>query len=159
MRDPTAAPGVGLRAFREADREGLIRLWTVSELLRPWNDPNRDIDAKVDQDPEGLLVLVERDRVIGSVMAGYDGHRGWVNYLAVDPDRRSRGFAEKLMTAAETHLSAQGCQKVNLQIRTANSGVVGFYRRLGYELDDVVSMGRHLSGHTEARDPTLGDRS
>jgi ribosomal protein S18 acetylase RimI-like enzyme len=99
MADLPRTPDVDLRSFREADREGLIQLWTICELLRPWNEPNRDIDTEVDRDPEGLLVLVEHDTVIGAVMAGYDGHRGWVNYLAVHPDRRSRGFARKLMAA------------------------------------------------------------
>jgi len=145
MRKLTSGHDTELRAFREDDREGLIRLWSLSELLRPWNEPNHDIDAKVNQDPEGLIVMIEHERVIGSVMAGYDGHRGWINYFAVHPGRRSRGFGQLLMTAAEDHLSGLGCPKVNLQIRTTNSDVVHFYRRLGYELDQVVSMGKRLT--------------
>ena len=134
------------RPFREIDREHLVRLWSVCDLLRPWNEPNADIDTKVDRDPDGLIVLLEQERVIGSVMVGYEGHRGWVNYLAIHPDRRSQGLGTLLMTAAEKLLAAMGCPKVNLQIRTANRDVVGFYQRLGYELDGVVSMGKRLGG-------------
>jgi ribosomal protein S18 acetylase RimI-like enzyme len=135
---------VEIRPFRSADREGLIGLWSVCDLLRPWNDPDRDIDRKLAQDPEGLLVLETDGVVIGSVMAGYDGHRGWVNYLAVHPAHRARGLGRLLMAAAEDHLATSGCPKVNLQIRTSNSTVVSFYQRLGYVLDDVVSMGKRL---------------
>ena len=147
---PSAAgvPEPVVRPFLEVDRSDLIQLWSLSDLLRPWNDPHRDIDAKLDQDPEGLLVLIQHEKVIGSVMAGFDGHRGWVNYLAVHPDHRARGFGGQLMTAAEEHLGPLGCPKVNLQIRTANRDVVRFYENLGYELDDVVSMGKRL---TDAR--------
>jgi ribosomal protein S18 acetylase RimI-like enzyme len=135
---------VEVRAFQGADREGLISLWSVCDLLRPWNDPDRDIDCKLAQDPRGLLVLETDGVVIGSVMVGYDGHRGWVNYLAVHPAHRARGLGRLLMTAAEDHLTALGCPKVNLQIRTSNSTALGFYQRLGYVRDDVVSMGKRL---------------
>jgi ribosomal protein S18 acetylase RimI-like enzyme len=135
---------VEVRPFQSVDREGLISLWSVCDLLRPWNDPGRDIDRKLDQDPEGLLVLEMDGVVIGSVMAGYDGHRGWVNYLAVHPGHRARGLGRLLMAAAEDHLTASGCPKVNLQIRTSNSTALSFYQRLGYIRDDVVSMGKRL---------------
>jgi len=135
---------VEVRAFRGGDREGLISLWSACDLLRPWNDPDRDIDRKLAQDPEGLLVLETDGVVIGSVMVGYDGHRGWVNYLAVHPAHRARGLGRLLMAAAENHLTALGCPKVNLQIRTSNSTAVRFYQRLGYVQDDVVSMGKRL---------------
>lgn len=156
MLHPGRTPGSNFRPFQERDREGLISLWAVSELLRPWNDPNRDIDAKVGQDPLGLVVLVEQERVIGSIMIGYDGHRGWVNYLAVHPDHRAQGLGTLLMSVAEDHLVGLGCPKVNLQVRTANHDVVGFYRRLGFELDDVVSMGKRLDEQGHPRGGATG---
>jgi ribosomal protein S18 acetylase RimI-like enzyme len=133
-----------IRPFEAGDREALIALWTACELLRPWNDPNRDIDRKLGQDPAGLIVLVERSLLIGSLMVGYDGHRGWVNYLAVYPDHRRRGHGARLMAAAESHLDEMGCPKVNLQIRGSNHEAVNFYQRLGYTVDDTVSMGKRL---------------
>jgi ribosomal protein S18 acetylase RimI-like enzyme len=135
---------VEVRAFQGADREGLISLWSACDLLRPWNDPDRDIDRKLAQDPGGLLVLETGGVVIGSVMVGYDGHRGWVNYLAVHPAHRARGLGRLLMAAAEDHLTASGCPKVNLLVRTSNSAALGFYQRLGYVRDDVIAMGKRL---------------
>jgi len=135
---------VEVRAFQGADREGLIGLWSVCDLLRPWNDPDRDIDRKLDTDPEGLLVVEADGVVIGSVMVGYDGHRGWVNYLAVHPAHRTCGVGRLLMAAAEDRLAASGCPKVNLLVRTSNRAALGFYQRLGYVLDDVVSLGKRL---------------
>jgi ribosomal protein S18 acetylase RimI-like enzyme len=144
MFDPDKDAGVEPRGFQETDREGLICLWSMCDLLRPWNNADHDIDRKLDQDPRGLIVLELYGTVVGSVMAGYDGHRGWVNYLAVHPDRRSQGLGRLLMAAAEDHLTAVGCPKVNLQIRSSNPEAIGFYRRLGYVPDDVVSMGKRL---------------
>ena len=135
---------VEVRAFQGTDREGLIGLWSACELLRPWNDPDRDIDRKLDQDPAGLLVVETDGVVIGSVMVGYDGHRGWVNYLAVHPAHRTRGLGRLLMAAAEDHLTDVGCPKVNLLVRTSNRAALGFYQRLGYVPDDVVSLGKRL---------------
>lgn len=132
------------RRFEAADRDALIALWTACDLLRPWNDPNRDIARKLGQDPAGLIVLEERSILIGAVMVGYDGHRGWINYLAVHPDHRRRGYGARLMAAAESHLHDLGCPKVNLQIRRSNDEVVDFYGRLGYTVDDTISMGKRL---------------
>jgi ribosomal protein S18 acetylase RimI-like enzyme len=89
-------------------------------------------------------VLEADDRLIGSVMVGYEGHRGWINYLVVHPDHRGRGLGRVLMDEAERRLGALGCPKVNLQVRSSNRSAVDFYRRIGYSVDDVVSMGRRL---------------
>lgn len=116
-----------IRAFGGGDEEGVVELWRVCELIRPWNDPHRDIDRRLAVDDDSFLVGVVDGRVVGSVMAGYDGHRG-----------------AALMEEAERRLGARGCPKVNLQIRSSNSMAVGFYRRLGYSTDDVVSLGKRL---------------
>ena len=89
--------------------------------------------------------MLEADGCLaGSVMVGYDGHRGWVNYLAVDPAYQGQGLGRLLMREAERRLLAAGCPKVNLQVRTSNEHPVAFYRHLGYGTDDVVSMGKRL---------------
>ena len=135
---------LAVRPFTEADRATVVELWQRCDLTRPWNDPDRDIDRKLARDGELLLVGTVDDTVVATVMAGYDGHRGWVNYLAVDPDRRGEGHGAAIMRAAEERLVALGCPKINLQIRTSNLDAVRFYESLGYSLDDVVSMGRRL---------------
>ncbi len=138
MTDPT------IRPYDPADEDAVVALWRRCELLRPWNDPRRDVARKLTVQRELFLLAVEGDAVLGSVMAGYDGHRGWVNYLAVDPDARGRGIGRALMWRAERGLVDLGCPKVNLQVRATNAAAIGFYRRLGYLDDDVVSLGKRL---------------
>jgi ribosomal protein S18 acetylase RimI-like enzyme len=135
---------LAIRPYRAADREPLVALWIRCELTRPWNNPYRDIDRKLARDPEHLLVLEDDGELVGSVMAGYDGHRGWVNYLAVSPERRGAGLGRQLMAAAESRLRACGCPKISLQVRASNETAVGFYRRLGYVPDEVISLGLRL---------------
>lgn len=140
-----------IRAFTEADRRGLVDLWQRCELSRPWNDPDRDIDRKVAYSG-GLFVALgaptdatgATTQVVGSVMAGYDGHRGWINYLAVDPTWRESGLGRRLMVVAEEYLRAIGAPKINLQIRTDNADAVAFYHAIGFDTDAVVSMGKRL---------------
>ncbi len=134
-----------VRHYRASDRDAVVALWSVCELLRPWNDPDREIERKLELDTGGLFVLELGSRVVGSVMVGDDGHRGWVNYLAVDPAHRGLGFGSLLMAEAERRLAHAGCPKINLQIRAGNERVVDFYRHLGYAVDDVVSMGKRLA--------------
>jgi ribosomal protein S18 acetylase RimI-like enzyme len=145
----TGAPAsLVVRPFEPADRAALIELWRRCDLTRPWNDPDRDIDRKLDRDGELLLVGLIDDELVASVMAGYDGHRGWVNYLAVDPNARGARHGAAIMYAAEDRLRALGCPKINLQIRTSNVDAVRFYESIGYSMDDVVSMGRRLIDDT-----------
>ncbi len=131
-----------IRRFRHDDTETVVALWTAAGLVRPWNDPHRDIERKTALDDGLFLVATDGEEVVGVVMAGYDGHRGWVNYLAVDPERRREGWARALMQHAERALLDRGCPKVNLQVRADNQAAVGFYHRIGYSEDDVVSMGK-----------------
>jgi ribosomal protein S18 acetylase RimI-like enzyme len=133
-----------LRSYRPADREALVSLWSICELTRPWNDPNRDIDRKLARDAENLLVLEEDGELIGSVMVGYEGHRGWINYLAVHPAHRRQGLGRLLMDEAETRLRGLGCPKVNLQVRNSNEAAREFYRQIGYTFDEAVSFGKRL---------------
>lgn len=133
-----------IRRFEERDRAAVIALWQRCELTRPWNDPDRDIDRKLTVQPELFCVGEVDGHVVASVMAGFDGHRGWVNYLAVDPSHRGRGYARGLVEHVEGALEAAGCPKVNLQIRSSNAAVLAFYASLGYVVDDAVSMGKRL---------------
>jgi ribosomal protein S18 acetylase RimI-like enzyme len=126
------------------DEAALIDLWHRCDLVVPWNDPRRDIAAKLACQPELLLVAECEGSVVGAVMVGYEGHRGWINYLAVAPELRHRGIGRRLMEAAEALLHPLGCQKINLQVRTGNHAAVAFYRRLGYSVDDVIGMGKRL---------------
>jgi ribosomal protein S18 acetylase RimI-like enzyme len=114
------------------------------ELTRPWNDPYRDIERKLATDAANLLVLEDNGELIGSAMVGYDGHRGWINFLAVDASRRRQGLGRLLMAEAEHKLRERGCPKINLQVRTSNRSAIEFYRRIGYAVDDCVSLGRRL---------------
>ena len=134
-----------LRTFEPGDADAVVRLWRLCDLVVPSNDPHRDIDRKLTHQRDLFLVAVDEGEVIGSIMAGYDGHRGWLNYLAVDPRRRREGAGRALVEEAERRLRALGCPKINLQIRTSNRDVASFYRALGFSLDDVISMGKRLS--------------
>jgi ribosomal protein S18 acetylase RimI-like enzyme len=133
-----------IRPFADADEAAVVALWHRCGLVRPWNDPHRDIARKRAVNAEWFLVATIAGRVVGSVMAGYEGHRGWLNYLAVEPTAQRRGLGRALVAEAERLLAAAGCPKVNLQIRTSNTGVIAFYRGLGYAVDDAVSLGKRL---------------
>jgi ribosomal protein S18 acetylase RimI-like enzyme len=132
-----------IRTFVEDDRRELVALWHRCELVRGSNDPDRDIDTKIGHD-DGLFVAIERTQVVGSVMVGFDGHRGWINYLAVLPERRRAGIGRLLINHAEAHLRAMGCPKINLQVRRANVQVAAFYEAAAYAVDDVVSWGKRI---------------
>jgi ribosomal protein S18 acetylase RimI-like enzyme len=132
------------RCFRPEDEHAVIVLWQQCDLVRLWNDPHRDICRKLEVNPEWFLVGLVDGQVVATVMAGYEGHRGWLNYLAVAPGFQRQGLAREIVAEAEQLLRKTGCPKINLQIRTSNQAVIEFYRRLGYSVDDVVSMGKRL---------------
>ena len=133
-----------LRPYRPADESAVIELWRACELVRPWNDPRKDIARKLRVNPEWFLVAEQAGRIVGSVMVGYEGHRGWINYLAVEPALQRGGLGRRLMSEAERILRAAGCPKINLQVRRTNAGIIAFYERLGFSADDVASLGKRL---------------
>jgi ribosomal protein S18 acetylase RimI-like enzyme/AcrR family transcriptional regulator len=133
-----------LRSFRDADTEPVVALWMECGLTRAWNDPRKDIARKLGVQRDLFLVAEAGGRVVGTAMAGYDGHRAWVNYLAVAPALQGRGLGRRLMAEVERLLLERGCPKVNLQIREGNEPVMEFYRALGYERDAAVSFGKRL---------------
>ena len=133
-----------IRPFNPSDEEAVISPWRSCDLIRAWNDPQKDISRKLQVRPDLFLVGLLNGQIVASVMAGYEGHRGWLNYLAVAPEHQRRGYARAIVDEAERLLRAAGCPKINLQIRSSNHGVIEVYRRLGYSVDDVVSMGKRL---------------
>ena len=108
------------------------------------NDPHRDIKRKLYIQPDLFLIGVMNGRIIATIMAGYEGHRGWLNYLAVSPDLRRRGLGREMVSEAERMLRDLGCPKINLQVRMSNAEAMNFYRNIGFLEDDVASMGKRL---------------
>jgi len=133
-----------IRPFEEADTEAVVALWQACDLTRPWNDPYKDIQRKLTVGRDLFLVAVLDGELIGTAMGGYEGHRGWVNYLAVAPEHQKKGYGRLLMTHLETKLLALGCPKINLQVRASNTAVIHFYEAIGYKQDPVVSLGKRL---------------
>ncbi|MEM8560908.1 MAG: GNAT family acetyltransferase [Pseudomonadota bacterium] len=133
-----------IRAFADSDREAVVTPWRNCGLVVPWNDPDKDIDNKLAVDRDLFLVALDSDGLVATVMGGYEGHRGWINYLAVNPEKRGLGYGKRMMSSVETRLKSKGCPKINLQVRSSNAEVVAFYRTLGYTIDAVVSLGKRL---------------
>jgi len=126
------------------DRDGVVALWHAAGLTRPWNDPFADYDLALAGPQSAVLLARDGDTLLGSVMVGFDGHRGWVYYLAADPQRRGQGVGRALMEAAEAWLRTCGSPKVQLMVRGDNAAARGFYNALGYDLQDVLTLGRRL---------------
>ena len=134
-----------IRVFAPADTEAVVQLWNDCGLTRPWNDPHKDIARKLSVSPELFLIGTNgQGLLMATVMVGYDGHRGWINYLAVHPAHQRQGHASQLMQQAEQLLTERGCPKLNLQVRAGNEVVIALYESLGYTDDKTVSMGKRL---------------
>jgi ribosomal protein S18 acetylase RimI-like enzyme len=144
-RGDRQVPELEIRPYDDADRDAVIALWReVFPDAPAHNDPARDIERKLSVQRELVFVAALDGALIGTAMAGFDGHRGWVYYLAVSPPHRRRGVGSALMRRAERDLAAFGCGKLNLMVRRSNDAVVDFYRALGYETEDRISMGKLL---------------
>ncbi|MFD1721087.1 GNAT family acetyltransferase [Amnibacterium endophyticum] len=133
-----------IRPFADADEDAVVALWRAAGLVRPWNDPHRDIDRKKRVQRDLFLVAEDAGALVGTAMAGYDGHRGWVYYVAVAPDRQGTGIGRLLMAEVEARLLALGCPKTNVLVRSGNEAVTAFYERLGYTADAAVGLGKRL---------------
>lgn len=136
--------GVVIEAASAAHVQAVTALWQACGLTRPWNDPRADFATALESG-NAVLVAREGDTLAGSVMVGFDGHRGWVYYLAVAPDRRRAGLGRALMTAAEAWLRAKGAPKIQLMVREDNAEAIGFYEALGMERQKVVTLGRFFA--------------
>lgn len=133
-----------IRPFEKSDESAVVALWRAAGLTRPWNDPHADIRRKQSVQPE-LFLVGEVDReIVATAMAGYDGHRGSVYYLAVSPAHQRCGYGRAVMAEIERRLEALGCPKLNLMVRHDNRVALGFYERLGYDEATVVTLGKRL---------------
>ncbi|HSN12375.1 MAG TPA: GNAT family acetyltransferase [Propionibacteriaceae bacterium] len=123
-----------------------VDLWAASDLTRPWNDPYADFARAVEGTSSAVLGLYDDETLVGTVMVGVDGHRGWVYYLASHPDRRREGIGRALVAAAERWVEERGMPKIQLMVRRTNASVVDFYTALGYAEQDTVVLGRRFDG-------------
>ncbi len=133
-----------IREFTIEDQDEVIQLWTECKLVVPWNDPVKDIQRKLRVDPDLFLVGEYSGSLVATVMGGYDGHRGWINFLAVSLAHRRKGYGGKIMEAVESRIEEKGCPKINLQVRETNTDVISFYKASGYGIDNVVGLGKRL---------------
>lgn len=133
-----------IHSFSPEDKDAVIQLWNECNLVVPWNDPQKDIQRKLKDSAELFLLGKLDGEVIASAMGGYEGHRGWINYLAIAPAQQGKGYARQIMEDLELRLQALGCPKLNLQIRSSNVDVIRFYEALGYKVDACVSLGKRL---------------
>ncbi|MVW72967.1 MULTISPECIES: GNAT family acetyltransferase [unclassified Bordetella] len=133
-----------IQSFRPSDEADVVGLWRACGLTRPWNDPAKDVARKLTVQPDLFLVGEAEGAIVATLMGGYDGHRGWVNYLAVAPAFQRRGYATAMMREIESRLLAMGCPKINLLVRSDNLAVQSFYESLGFGQDAVISMGKRL---------------
>ena len=134
-----------IRVYKATDYHAVVRLWNeVFPGGAERHKPENIIARKLEQQPELFFVAVSDETVIGTVLAGYDGVRGWVHRVAVHPDFRRKGLASKLMQRAEQGLKDAGCPKLNLQVRNSNIEVLEFYESLGFNVEDITSFGKVL---------------
>ena len=132
-----------IEAATADDAAAVVALWRACGLIRPWNDPGEDFALALGGASSAVLIARGAE-IEGSVMVGFDGHRGWVYYLAVSPDRRGAGLGRALMAAAEDWLRARGAPKLQLMVREDNAAALGFYEKLGLERQNIVTLGRFL---------------
>ena len=132
------------RDFHSGDTQAVIALWEACDLTRPWNDPQKDIQRKLGDQNGAFWVVSDGDEVVASVMIGYDGHRGSINYLAITPRLQRSGVGAELMRRAEAFLIELGCPKVSFCVRKDNDSVLSFYDALGYDIDDIHFLGKRL---------------
>lgn len=144
----------GVVELGPADADAAIALWVASGLVRPWNPPQHDYDRALAGPSSAVLGVRDGDELVGTAMVGHDGHRGWLYYVAVAPDRRRGGIGAALVRAAEAWIAGAGVPKAQLMVRADNAGAVDFYRALGYALQDVAVLGRRLD-----ETPATGDGS
>ena len=133
-----------IRTFTPDDTAAMIDLWGECGLIVPWNNPETDIKRKHEDSPRMFFVGTLNSELVASCMAGYDGHRGWIYFMAVRHAHRGNGFASMMVEHAEKELIKLGCPKVELLVREKNSGVVAFYRNIGFDPEPVIVLSKRL---------------
>ncbi len=144
-----------IREIEDAEIEPVIALWRRCGLTRPWNDPQADIVLARSGATSSVLVARQDNAIVATVMVGTDGHRGWVYYVAVEPDLQGHGLGRAMMAAAEQWAQDRGVPKIQLMVRATNARATGFYKALGYLAEDTIVMGKRFDGQswTVAPDP------
>ena len=135
-----------IRQYKDTDLEEVVNIWKQCNLVVPWNHHETDINIKVTFQPDLFLVGESDNCIIATVMAGFEGHRGWINYLAVLPEFQEQGLGQRMMDEAEKRLRKLGCPKINLQVRSSNKNVIAFYKSIGFSQDEVISLGKRPDG-------------
>ncbi len=133
-----------IRTFDIEDQAAVIELWQACALVVPWNDPAKDIARKLKVGADLFLVGESSGEIVATVMGGYEGHRGWINYLAVSPQHQRKGYGRKMMHAVEQRIQLKGCPKINLQVRGTNTQAAAFYQSIGYDIENVIGLGKRL---------------
>jgi len=133
-----------IRVFDMEDQAAVIELWQACALVVPWNDPVKDIARKLKVDADLFLVGESRGEIVATVMGGYEGHRGWINYLAVSPQHQRKGYGREIMEFVEQKIQLKGCPKINLQVRGTNTKSTAFYQAIGYDIENVIGLGKRL---------------
>lgn len=139
-----ADPADIIRGATPEDRDAVIALWQSCDLTRPWNDAAADFQLAMEGETSAVLILDRAGQIVATIMVGFDGHRGWVYYLAVDPGHRRAGHGRRMMEEAEQWLQKRNAPKIQLMVREDNQLAIGFYQALGYEIQPVVTIGRRL---------------
>jgi ribosomal protein S18 acetylase RimI-like enzyme len=143
-------PTLAIADIADADVAAVIALWQACGLTRPWNDPAADIALARRGPHSTVLIGRDRDAIAATAMVGHDGHRGWVYYVATDPDRRAKGYGRAIMNAAEDWLRATGIAKLQLMVRRDNAKAGAFYQSIGYAEAQTIVFAKWLDG----REPT-----
>ena len=133
-----------IRKYKPTDEQKVIDLWSECNLVFPWNNPKRDIERKLNDSPDLFFVGELDGEIVACCMSGYDGHRGWIYYLAVKPELRNQNIGSLMIKHAEKKLESLGCPKINLMVRIGNEGVFSFYQKIGYVDDPVVVLSKRL---------------
>ena len=147
--------GIQIQTLTDQHYEAAVSLWHTCGLTRPWNDAQTDLKRAMRGPSSTVLAAVDKEQLAGTVMVGHDGHRAWVYYLAVLPERQRQGLGQALMTAAEHWAQAEGMPKLQFMVRQDNAAVIGFYESLGYTDQQVVVMGRRFSDDPDGEVPSV----
>ena len=150
MNKPATDGALTIKPIEDSEVAEVIALWHRCGSTRPWNDPAADIALARRGENSTVLIGKCEGALVASVMVGHDGHRGWVYYVTVDPDRRHHGFGRSIMDAAEAWLRARGIAKLHLMVRKDNAKVHAFYQSIGYYNQETVTFAKWLDG----REPT-----
>jgi ribosomal protein S18 acetylase RimI-like enzyme len=135
---------MNIKPYHPDNQQAVINLWQTCGLVVSWNDPVKDIHRKMLVHPELFLIGEISGEIVATVMGGYEGHRGWINYLAVSPHYQRKGFASAMMEQVEVLIQSKGCPKINLQVRGTNTQVIDFYQAIGYDVENAVGLGKRL---------------